>query len=360
MAKTLYIPEYIVELWDINDVYVADISEILTSSLKIDLLLNDVGTCEFTIDMVKFLEKCERIGATPRNILDPYRTDVKVRRNGSYIGAFQVIQIQGNFNNDSANTIEVKATSYLNLFKNRFLSVSYENMTYAGIARQLILDTQAQANGDYGVTLDIDLASIHQLSTRVRNYDLQNVKDAIINLTKLENDNFDFEFTYDKKFNVYNRIGSDKPQIELAYPQNINSLSVLRDASTLANKIYGIGSGIGEERIETTAIDTLSALTYRVRERVELFNSVENITTLEENTFGVLQRYSSMYERPVIKFNTDNLDLDEITIGDAITIMVNNNALFDSINGLYRILQISLDVTIDLEENMSLSVVEWS
>lgn len=368
---TLDIPEYTVELWSNTGVYMADVSTILKSGLRIIMPLNDVEQVDFSLDLVKFEEKCARIGAEPRNILDPYRTEVKIKRNGAYLLGTQVVQAQINLNNQGANTIEVRCTGYLNLFKDRYItpgvapsgsSLNYTGRTYAELAQRLIIDTQSQTNGDFGVTLGPDEASPNQSMTRTRanDYDNQNVKDGILNLIKLENDKFDFKFTWDKKFYCYERIGSDKPEVELVYPQNIVSMTIIRDASTLANKITGIGSGMGEERLIDTDIDATSAATYGIREKIELFNSVSNQSTLDTNVAGLLPIYKDIYEIPAINLTNGAINPGEVVVGDAVQVRVENSTFVTSINDMYRIIEMSINVSNNSEENISLKLIRWS
>ena len=367
----LDIPEYTVELWSSTGIYMADVSNILVSGLSIQMPLNDVEQVNFSLDLAEFERKCERINEEPRNILDPYRTDVKIKRNGAYLLGTQVVQAQINLNNESANTIEVRCTGYLNLFKDRYITPGvspsanaslYENRTYPQIAQRLILDTQAQTNGSFGVTIGLDTASTGMDHTRTRRYDYdnQNVKDGIINLTKLEADNFDFKFTWDRQFECYSRLGSDKPDIELVYPQNITSMTVLRDATTLANKITGIGSGMGDERITDTSIDSISALAYGVRERIELFNTVSTQTVLENNVDGLLPLYSDLYEIPAVNVTNGAITPGDVVVGDAVLVRVEGSTFVESINDLYRIIGMTINVSNDMEENISLKLIKWT
>jgi hypothetical protein len=368
---TLDIPEYTVELWSSTGVYMADVSTILKSGLRIVMPLNDVEQVDFSLDLVQFEEKCARIGALPRNILDPYRTEVKIKRNGAYLLGTQVVQAQINLNNQGANTIEVRSTGYLNLFKDRYItpgvspsgsSLNYTGRTYAELAQRLIIDTQSQTNGSQGVTLGPDEASLLQSMTRTRaeDYDNQNVKDGILNLTKLESDNFDFRFTWDKRFECFDRIGEDKPDIELVYPQNIVSMTIVRDASTLANKITGIGSGMGEERLTDTEIDATSALTYGVREKIELFNSVSNQATLDTNVNGLLPFYKDIYEIPAINVTNGAINPGEVVVGDAVQVRVEESTFVTSINDMYRIIEMSINLSNNMEENISLKLAPWA
>ena len=491
-------PEYTIEVWDINGVMVMDISDLIATSLRITMEINTVEDISFAIDLVQFEERCKSVGANPRSIIEPYRTDIRIRRNGEYLCGAQVVQANINFNEQELNKIEVKCTGYLNYFKDRYITEFYRGKTYAQIARQLITDTQSQPNlisnshfyDDVGgwvaidsgfiawepnqgydykgslyvsnttgtsafggarwsegllagvtytvdfwykatqatgtiyivndnatrtnelsisstdwtnytyswtqaansttfdiktdgnvnfyiddvvlksslddpayfnfvVTLGVDEASAGQGTDRVRTYDLQNVKDGIVNLTKLENDNFDFRFTADKVFDIYARQGSDRPDIELVYPQNITSVKVTRDASTLANRIIGLGSGIGSERLETVATSYNSAAVYRIRERTETFNSVQEQPTLDANTFGKLNIYQDIYEIPAITVEANHLDINDVKLGDAIKVRIDNSSFVTSINGMYRIMKMSIDVDVNIEENISLDMEVW-
>lgn len=359
MNPVLETPEYTVELWDINGVMVMDVSAIIATQLRIEMRINDSETVEFSLDLVQFEKLCASIGTNPRVIMEPYRTDVRIRRNGVYICGAQIVQVDVNFNRNETNKIEVKCTGYLNYFKDRFITANYSAKTYAQIARQMITDTQAQTNGDFGVILGVDTASPVQQADRVRNYDLQNIKDGIINLTQLENDNFDFQFTAGKVFNTYARLGSDRPEVEFVYPQNILNMRVKRDASTLANKIIGLGSGIGEERIESIAIGVNSSIAYRIRERVELFNSVINQAVLDANTFGKLPLYEYIYEVPSLTIVPNEIDLSVVGIGDAVTVRVDGSTFIDNVDGLYRIIGMTITVDTKGEETVSLNVTYW-
>lgn len=493
-------PEYIVELWDINGVYIMDISDIIASSLRITMEVNATEDIQLLIDLVQFEQRCAAIGANPRSVLEPYRTDIRIRRNGTYLCGGQVVQTNINFNQQENNRIEINCTGYLNYFKDRFMTAYYRNMTYAQIARQLIIDSQSvpnlisnsqfyedvggwspansgyvswdQVEGhdaagslysanslggvaeagarasigflagvsyqatfwlkttvasgnifvttetgikqgitpvtntnwnqytiswtqgtasnyfdiksdagttvnfylddvrvissldlpayfDFGITMGVDTASPLQQDDRERTYDIQNVKQNIQNVTKLDEDNFDFEFTAEKVFNTYARLGTDRPDFELVYPQNITSIQVERDASTLANRIIGLGSGIGKERLETIATSYTSATAFRIRERTETFNGVKEQSTLDANTLGVLNDYQDIYEIPNITVEANNLDLDDIHLGDAINIRVDGSTFVTSINGMYRIMKMSIDINMNHDEKINLDMVRW-
>lgn len=359
MNETLQSPDYTVELWDLDGIFVADISHIIRTSLRLSSKLNDVEDISLTIDLVQFEKMCADIGVLPRNILEPYVTDIRIRRNGQYLMGGQVVAVQGNFNT-SDYSLEIKATGYLNYFKDRYKTGNYTNKTYAQIAWQMIKDSQdTGANWDFGVTLGGDSASSGQAGNRVREYDNQEIKDGIINLTKLENDNFDFYFTHDKKVYFTPRQGSDKPEIILEYPQNLASMIIAKDASTLANTILAIGSGMGDERIEATANSVSSQLNYKVRQRVSTYSDVSQMATLQAKVRGERDFYSELYSRPIVHVRPGELDINDVWIGDAVTIR-NYVSTTLSLDGLYRIVGLDIDWSVDGEENVSLEVEAWS
>lgn len=489
-------PEYTVEVWDINGVYVMDISDIIATSLSIKMEVNNVEDISFALDLVQFEERCRAVGSHPRSILEPYRSEIRIRRNGNYLCGGQVVQLNINYNQQELNKIIVKCTGYLNFFKDRYISTVYRDMTYAQIARQLVTDLQSVpnliANGQFyddtsgwmasgsgyiawdpdngynykgclytsnttgpnsvggarylmtlkagvsytatfnakatktggtifawtpdysdifnitdtnwhtytttwtqtqdsyfidfvtsattnfylddvkvtssldkpeyysfGITLGVDYASPLQQDDRQRTYDLQNGKDGIYNLTKLENDNFDIQFTADKVMNIYARLGSDKPEIELVYPQNITSIQVTRDASTLANRVIALGSGIGSERLTSIATGYESALAYRIRERTDTFNSVIQQPTLDAHAFGRLNEYQDIYEVPAITVEANHLNLDEVQLGDAINVRIDGSTFVTTIDGMYRIMGMNINVDRDMNESISLDMEKW-
>lgn len=356
-------PDYAIELWDIDGIFIADVSNMVVGGFSYTAKRNDIEALTFKLDLIQYQKLLATINAVAQNVLEPYVTDVKVKRNGTYLFGTQVVEVSYGFDSVDA-VVEVKCDGYLNYFKDRYISAvnfpgNYNNKTYAQMAWNLINDTQAQTNGDFGVTLGADTASAGQSAARTRqeDYDNQEVKDGIINLTKLDDDNFDFYFTHDKKLYLTPRQGSDKPHIIFTYPDTIADMTVRRDASTIANKIIGIGSGMGEERLISTASDSTSQITYKVRERVETFNSVSQQSTLNQNTSGRLAIFKDMYVVPEISTHDNTLDLNELWIGDSITVRLDNS--ITTINGLYRIEELSVKIDVNFAESVKLKLEQW-
>jgi hypothetical protein len=335
----MLIPDYAIELWDINGQLVADISTI-ASSRSYKLKLNDVEAISFTLDLNAFEALADQIGTHPRVMLSAGRTEVRIKRNGQYIVGGQVVKVIPSLA-DNGQTLQVDCDGYLNYFLQRYITKTYTATDRSQIAWDAINTTQSLDNGDFGVTQG-DLATIFD-SDRICDND--EIKDLITDYTWQQPTTYDFEFTPDKVFNTYTKKGSYKPEIRLIYGQNITSITSTIDASTIANKIIGIGSGIGESRLEDTEIDDTSAATYRLREKVMTYNSVSEQDTLNQNTAGSLALYKDVLEIPSVTISGANLDLSKIETGDYVYVQVDGYKYLDNMKGMFRINEI--DVSLD-------------
>lgn len=343
---------YAIELWDINGQMVMDVSAI-ASNRSFSMKLNDVENISFDLDLTQFERLCQKINTPPRTVLFPARTEVRIRRNGSYIVGGQVVKVTAVID-DSGRKLQVKADGYLNYFLQRFIKKTWTNTDRSQIAWDAINTSQTQANGSFGITQGVLATTMN--SDRISDYD--EIKDLITDFTwhagASPTANYDFEFTPEKVFNTYNRKGSDKPEVQLVYPQNIKSLSDDIDGSTVANKIIGIGSGMGDERIETVKTDATSAIAYRVREKKQVFNSASVPATLENNTQGVLDMYRQTLEIPDLSLEPNAIDLNNIQTGDSVYVRVEGIDYLANIDGMFRINEISVSLDENDSENVQL------
>lgn len=209
---------------------------------------------------------------------------------------------------------------------------------------------------DLRVDLGTDTASINQQSDRERNYQLQNIKDALIDLTCLEDDNFDFDFSPDRTFNCYDMKGSIKSDLEAVYPGNVHSMTITRSAANLANKIINIGSGIGDERLEVTTADKVSRQTYGTRESVVTRNNVQLEDTLYAQGMGDLIDRKVPVDLPKVVIKDGSLNPSNIVVGDCIIVKVEGDSFLGTINALYRIVQFQVSVDQEHVETVNLTL----
>ena len=342
--------KYEIELWSRTGVFLADISRFV-KNFNFSMQRNEAEQVQFSIDLNAYQDYCAGIGVNPTSILGPYQTDVKVRRNGEYLLGSHVGYLDVTMG-ETTSTINVRAFGYLNLLIDRYVTKSYLETDAVDIAWDLINETQSQTNGSLGIT-----QGAQQTLTvdRDRTYERQNVKEAIVNLTKLVNGNFDFEFTWDRQFNTYDMIGSDRSSdLEFVYPGNIKEVTVPRNGLALFNKIYGIGSGFGEEALVSTQGDNDSQLNYGVHERIALFNSVVLQDTLDENTAAELDLRKGLLEIPQMTVNGEDFDLNGYGIGDRVTVRIEDNPFLATVTGIYRIERIEVSVDENEAEEIKL------
>lgn len=342
------IPEYTVMLYDLSNQPIMDISKFV--SIKMSLKLNAVDTISFSIDTKMLENLCKSVGTTPRQVLYPDKNEIKVFRNNIVKFGGIISSVDTEYS-ENGSTTDVSADSYIQYFAKRRLNKSYTATDRSAIAWDAINTVQSVANGNLGVTQGT-LATIYDSDLTA---DYQDVKSIITNYTTYAPTTYDFEITPDKVFNTYTRLGSDKPEVQLVYPQNIVSIKVPRNSDTLYNKVIGLGSGIGIERIQSIKQDNDSQLTYRVQETKQLFNSVSVQATLDDNTQGFLNQSLGVLELPEIKINGSDIDLDTLKVGDSVTVRIDGSTMCDDVNGLYRIYSMDISVDENNQESVSLS-----
>jgi len=343
--------KYELELW-INGVQVGDISR-LARNRRYTLRRNASEDLQFLMNLTAFESYCAQAGRNPMATLEPYVTDIRVKRMGQYLFGVQVVDLQYNLNQGEVN-MEVRATGFLDLFKDRYITKNYSAEEATAIWRDAIAETQSgDDTNDFGVT-----AGVLQYVTAVdrdRNLVDQNVRDLLVNLTALVDGTFDFRFNYDRSYEIFEQIGSDRPGHKFTYPYNISGGTVPRSALNLYNYIIGLGSGFGEEAIRSIQVDADSRLNYKTRQKIVTFNSVTEQETLDENTSAYLERVKEILMLPSIKTNGEFCDLSVIGVGDRVPVEIQDHAALP-LNDTYRIEQIDCSLDDNDAEDISLTI----
>lgn len=345
-------PKYELELW-INGAQVGDITK-LAQNRRYTLRRNASEDLQFLMSLTAFEAYCESLGAQPQAVLEAYVTEIRVKRAGEYYFGTQVTDMQYNLNQDGIN-VEVRAAGFLDMLKDRYVTKDYDGFERVDIARDLIATTQAgDSSNDFGITLGVSQYETLITDTE-RTYVDQNVRDAIVNLTQLADGNFDFRFTYDKKFETFEQIGSERPAYKFTYPYNIRGGSVPHTALSLYNYIIGLGSGFGTETLRTETADGASRGNYKTRQKIVSFNSVSVQQTLDENSYAYLQRVKNILELPKFSVSGELADLSILGVGDRIPVEVQGHSALP-LDGMYRIEQIDVSLDENDAEDISLTV----
>ena len=207
-----------------------------------------------------------------------------------------------------------------------------------------------------GITLGTDTASATQDNSRQVSYELQNVKDALIDLTNMEDDNFEFEFLPDRTFNVYARKGTDKLDLEVGYPGNVDSMTVSRSATNVANKIIALGSGIGDERLQVEVYNNTSRRVIGTRESITTDSNISLEETLRSKAIGNLYDRKDPTNTPRIVIKDGSINPSNVETGDVILVEVGESDFIDSVTGEYRIVKIDYSLSENAVEQMTLTV----
>lgn len=336
--------KYSFELWSPAGTLLADLSG-RASQRRITMSRNEAEDVTWTLDLNAFRDYCRDAKADPEALLVPNSTEVRVRRGKTYLCGAKLLQRTKNVTPDT-QTVELKATGFLNLFKRRFTAASriFTATQATTIAATLITESQAQgANWNFGVTI----GTLATVGVHDRTYLDDEIKDSLQKLTKVQVAPFDFEFTYNKVFNTYASIGSQRPELIFEYPGNIRGYRLLLDGSLTANHIRVLGSGSGTDgSARVTVDDTNSQINYGVLEDKLLESSTIDTATLTEQGNAELAAVAMPFEVITLQVNGNIFPyVTDYHIGDYVKVLIRD----EGINAMYRLEKI--DLAIDENDN---------
>ncbi len=347
--------KYTFELYNADGDLIADLTGII-SNRRFTLTRNDADDISFSINLDEFEAYCRGINVEPRSLLVNGQTEVKVRRGSTYLAGGQVCYKTPKLSGNSAS-VEVRAAGFLNLFKDRFTdgSETYLATQATSIGWGLINTSQLQTNGDFGIT-EGTLATVGLHNKTYKRY---NIKDALVELTQDKTRGFDMEITPHKVFNTYIKKGSTRNDIVFSWPGNIKEFSAPEDGTQLANEVVVFGAGyddaVGEQATET---DAGSQATVKLRQKLVMSNSrTDDQGELTNTALVELEKFSFPFE--VLKVKVDGNISPFVTdygIGDYVHVVINNYALLDHIDSLYRIEQISVNIDDNDNEDIDLGL----
>lgn len=342
--------KYEIEIWDKQGKPIADIRPLCTS-FSWSKTLNGSETVGFTVDLKRFEEILKAVGYNddPFGFMEVGRHDIRIKRNGEYIVGANIYRFNYTSSYTSV-TMRVECVGYLNFYKTQYITADYTDTPQQDIMWDAIERCNEKTGGDYGVR-----RGIHSGDTvnRDRSYERKEVASLIQQMSNVI-DGCDFEFTPDKLFNTYQTKGTYRPSVRLVYPGNIQSFNFTRTLDKVANYIYGIGSGSGEEAIQSQAEDPNSEEYMYRREKISIWNSVTDQDTLNEHTDSVLHAAANIIELPNITLRDNTLDLNEVTTGDTVRVFLGGFTSVSHVSGDYRITSIQCEVDDNDSETVTL------
>lgn len=309
---------------------------------------NEADEITWTLDLNEFEAYCRLINQDPKNLLINGSTECRVKRLGTYLVGCQLAYYRIVVSADE-HVIEIRTTGFLNLFKDRYTTAlrTFTATEASSIAATVISETQALANGSFGITI----GSLATVGNHDRTYRRTNIKNLLQNLTKVQVSPFDMEFTYDKVFKTYSDMGSDRPDVIFEYPGNIREWALANDGTSLGNQIIALGAGFGEEAQVQVVVDNSGAqLQNALRQKIITPNDVTETATLTSHANAELAAWAYPFE--VLALTVDGNQPPYITdygIGDRVRVTIRDHELASHINSLYRIER--REIFIDAEDN---------
>lgn len=343
--------KYAIEIWSKDGIPIADIRQICTS-FSWSKTLNGSESVGFTVDLKRLEDilKASGYAGDPFGFMEVGRCDIRIKRDGKYIVGANIYRFNYTSSHNSI-TMRVECVGYLNFYKTQYISAEYSNIPQQDIMWDVISRCNEKTGGDYGIR-----RGIHSGDTvyRDRSYERKEVASLIQQMSNVIN-GCDFEFTPDKLFNTYQTKGTYRPSVRLTYPGNIQAFNFTRTLDKVANYVYGIGSGTGDEAIQSQAEDVNSEDYLYRREKISIWNSVTDQDTLNEHTDSVLHAGSEIIELPNITLRDNELDMSEIETGDTVKVILGGFASISHVSGDYRITSIACNVDDNDSEEVTLS-----
>lgn len=350
--------KYHFELWSPDGELLADLAG-RAQSRRITQSRNEAEDIQWQLDINELEDLCRRMNTTPDALINPGSTEVRIRRGSKYLCGGQITYRDPNIS-ETSQYLDIRATGFLNLFKQRFTDPPeriFSDEQATTIAATLINETQAKGDDwDFGVTI----GTLATVGTHDRTYIEDEIKDSLQRLTRVQVAPFDFEFTHDKVFNTYDRLGSDRPDVIFEYPGNIKRLRSPRDATGLANSIRVQGSGSG-----TTAAaravrdDTTSQTNYKVREKKLLESSTIEVATLEDDGDAELAGWAFPFEVPIPVVDGNVVPyVTDYGIGDYVKFVSKRYAILSHLNGMFRVEKRVITIDEDDNEEVQLMVTQ--
>ena len=363
--------KYTIELWDKHGNLLADFSGRATGR-RITESRNYPESIEFGLDLNEFEKYCRDSGIDPKQLLITNSTEVRVRRAGTYLAGGQLVYKNVSINAQDQK-IEVRVQGFLALFAKRYTGttpagfVSEVYTAAAGTAKSrtdlawtLISASQALTNGSFGITRGLTGGSttLYDKTYGGRT----NIMNALQAMTTYEADPIDIEFTYNKVFNTYAQIGSDRPDIIFEYPGNIRALEVPDDGTDVTNEVIALGQG-GADGTQKPAfgVDVSSQTDYQLRQDIVQTNGTDDsnggITDAAESARDAKSRPLKI---PALTINGDVAPfVTDYRIGDRVRVKVNKHPLISDINGVYRVEKRTITIDDNDNEIVKLEVSKW-
>lgn len=347
----MYPSRYVIETYTPIGIKTGEFSG-MAQNRRLVLTRNDADDVSWRLDFNDVRRFARSENTTWQQLIQKGVTEVRVRRGTKYLGGGQVTYVSRD-RSSAGDYLDIRATGFLNLFADRYTAplITYTAMDRAAMAWDLINQSQLQGTDwDFGVTV----GTLPTIGPYSRQYQNVRIKDALQDLTKLQLP-IDFQFTPDKVFNVFTAIGTRRPDIKFSYPGNCKRLTTAGDATSIENRLYLLGSGIGQSAaVQITSEDLNSQHNYKVHEKPVILNDVLDSGTLSDYGLSQLQAFGTPFDVPTVEYDgTVGPRITDYGIGDYVVVEETDDPDTE-VSGLWRVEQI--DISPDQDDNETIKV----
>lgn len=359
--------KYSVEIVDPNGNLLADLGG-RAANRQFTVTRNAADDIQWYLNIDEFEHYCRQAQVDPKLVLITDVNEVRVKRLGTYFAAGQLNYKYGTLaENGSGNLLQIKATGFYNLFATRYTGPGqvYASMDGSAIAWDLINTSQTGGN-DYSGTLNtttgkysggaipaaywdfgVRQGSLATVGTHNRTYNQMAITDCLQDLSSAPSGSFDFQFTYDKHFNTFAQLGTQRPDVVFEYPGNILEIDPMEDGTQLFNQVIAQGTGNGTNTQNSYIANNLpSALNYKVRQQ---FVSPSSLQTGDNSLQDFANYNLAQTQVPLVlpSFQVDGSLRPYVTdysVGDWVHVRVRNHPLYSDIDGMYRVEQVRVQI----------------
>lgn len=324
---------------------------------RLSIGLNKAGEASFSYDLKDFYLLAQKLnGRSVTDLAGLAYNSLEVLREGTLLWGGEMVTMDRGLS-AIERTLDFKALGYLWKFGSRYVGMTSDITHTNKDAGEIIEDTvdaiQAETYGDMGFTFGTIEPSVNRTMTLSR----KNVKELFEELSGAEN-GFDFDISPTKVINIYYPLkGADKTDfVEFKYPGNIESITEVSDANELANYVFAVGKGTGEQELNVTRENVDSeASAIGKRMTIESFKDVENATVLGDIAQQILnarQTILPVYKLKLIGNATPTLDM--YSVGDIVKVTVQDP--YWQFSQVFRVFEIFVDIDENDKEDITLTV----
>ena len=201
-------------------------------------------------------------------------------------------------------------------------------------------------------------------------FEWKNAKSCLFDLSNMEADNFWYLLDESNKLNFYVNAGSDVVSLELSYPRNITSMIINSNANDIVNYIKGDGSADVKQdpMVSNVNVDQPNPFTwvdyniesmqkYWALAQSNRYDSETTIAALRADIASEINTYSNIQDVPTIKIANNAVSPSDLYIGDMVSVEVFDIPYVKKINSLYKIQGFKIQVDIDGNESVSLTLL---